>query len=172
MREVKKEFEANQRPCLRCWKYLARSSGCNYMDCPCGHPFCFECGQEMPKDSKKMCAEHHNCDSADYELKVITKRLNTKTISLSSGRDEIVVTIDLLDDRRFAMKIRPTASVGELKAKINQLTSIQVDTMYLTINGHPANASNMSVSELGLRMNGTVVLAIVVLGGSLMQLVI
>ena len=44
--ELKAWMDANARPCPKCSLLITRTSGCNTVRCPCGHRFCYCCGQE------------------------------------------------------------------------------------------------------------------------------
>jgi hypothetical protein len=44
--ELKAWMDANARPCPKCSVLITRTSGCNAVKCPCGHRFCYCCGQE------------------------------------------------------------------------------------------------------------------------------
>jgi hypothetical protein len=43
--ELKAWMDANARPCPKCSLLITRATGCNAVACPCGHRFCYCCGQ-------------------------------------------------------------------------------------------------------------------------------
>ncbi len=69
---LKAWMDANARPCPKCSLLITRTSGCNTVRCPCGHRFCYCCGQErcvkMPPPVAASASAFHALLAQQAEL--------------------------------------------------------------------------------------------------------
>lgn len=49
-------------PCPSCSVLVSRSSGCESMQCTCGHRFCYKCGKSSEPEETGNYEGHHDCD--------------------------------------------------------------------------------------------------------------
>lgn len=61
-RELVEREGWKQCPRLKCRKVVARSEGCDHMECVCGTEFCYRCGRELNPDEDGITGMACNCD--------------------------------------------------------------------------------------------------------------